>query len=332
MTILLTGCTGNIGYEAARQLNGHRVLALVRDPSAEISLPNVKVIHDLDQARDCEVIIHSAANTAFRAPLEELRASNVALTQRLLDFAKDCPRLRRFVHVSTACVCGKDGGTVPESMLPRPTGFVNNYEQSKWEAEQTVHESGLPASIVRLSIVAGSEVDGHVRRRGALHHTLFWLWKGLIPMMPGTSETPVDIISTEHAARVIISAALAPESVPLLHACAGAEAAQLGELLQHLTAEFATHSAAWRSGAHSLPEIVDAETFALFEQTVQQSGDVLFQRVCADSKSFLPGLLHPRVYDTAIADALCPFPRADWRSLTSHVTHHVLSTHLPRVA
>lgn len=332
MTLLLTGCTGNICYEVARQLGDHRVLALVRDPAAEISLPKVTVIHDLEQARECEVIIHSAANTAFRAPLEELRESNVALTQSMLDFAQACPRLRRFVHVSTACVCGKDGGTIPEAMLPKPTEFVNNYEQSKWEAEQLVHESGLPTSIVRLSIVAGSEVDGHVRRRGALHHTLFWLWKGLIPMMPGTNETPVDIISTEHAARVIVSAALASETLPLLHACAGLHAPRLGELLQYLTTEFATHSAAWRSGAHSPPEIVDAETFALFEQTVQQSGDVLFQRVCEDSKSFLPGLLHPRVYDTALADALCPLPRADWRALASHVTRHVLSTHLPRVA
>ncbi len=60
--------------------------------------------------------------------------------------------------------------------------------------EELVLDSGL-AEIVRLSIVAGSEKDGSVRRTGGLHHALFWLWKGLIPMMPGAPETSLDLIS-----------------------------------------------------------------------------------------------------------------------------------------
>lgn len=329
MKILLTGFTGNIGYEIARQLQGHEVLALVRNYPAESVMPHVTCLHEdgLDAARDCGVIIHCAASTTFNAPLETLRAANVDMTQRLLDFARTCPGLRRFVHVSTACVCGTTGGVIPEEPLPAPEAFVNAYERSKWEAEQRVLDSGLPACIARLSIVAGSEVDGSVRRRGALHHTLFWLWKGLIPMMPGTPETPVDLISTEHAARAVVHAALADRAPAVMHVCAGAKAPRLGKLQEHLAQEFARVSSGWRSGAIALPEIVDAGTFALFEQTVQQSGDILFQRVCTDSKSFLPGLLHPRVYATAQADALCPMPGYDWRSLSTQVTRHVLARH-----
>lgn len=329
MKILLTGLTGNIGHEIARQLAGHEVLAWVREVSSAPVMAHVKLLReeDLQTARDCEVIIHCAASTTFNAPLETLREANVSMTQTLLDFAGGCPKLKRFVHVSTACVCGIDGGLIPEASLPEPGAFVNAYEQSKWEAEQRVLASSLPVCIARLSIVAGSETDGSVRRRGALHHLLFWLWKGLIPMMPGTADTPVDMISTEHAARGVVSAALAGSAPPVIHVCAGGRAPRLGELIQHVAQDFSSTSAGWRSGAIAAPEIVDAETFALFEQTVQQSGDLLFQRVCTDSKSFLPGLLHPRTYATAQAESLNPEPAYDWRKLSTLVTRHVLARH-----
>ncbi len=313
MTILLTGATGNIGHEVALRLAGHRVIALVRPGST--------------LAAETEAVIHCAASTAFRAPLAELRAINVGGTGHLLAFAARCPHLRQFVHVSTACVCGAAGGLIPEAPLPLPPAFVNAYEQSKWEAEQLVLAARLPACIVRLSIVAGSQVDGSVRRLGALHHMLWWLWKGLIPMMPGAADTPVDLISTEYAAQVIVAAvhARAPSSPIILHGCAGFLAPCLGDLLQHVAAEFSLRSPVWRSGSIEPPAMVDAATFAMFEQTVLQSGDVLFRRVCEDSRSFLPGLLHPRRYATAVADSLCPPPPLDWRHLATLVTRHVLT-------
>lgn len=329
MTFFLTGITGNIGSEVARQLHEHQVYALIREGSELLAMPHVTLLQEseMDAARHCDVIIHCAASTVFTAPRESLLEANVKLTDQLLDFARTCPRLRRFVHVSTACVCGEAGGLVPEAALPRPAAFVNAYEESKWEAEQHVQASGLPHSIVRLSIVAGSERDGHVRKRGALHHTLFWLWKGLIPMIPGRPETPVDLISTEHAARVICAAAQPSEVPAFLHACAGAQAPRLGELMQHVQQQFAAVHPGWQSGALVLPELVDAATFALFEETVRQSGDAIFHRVCADSRSFLPGLLHPRTYATSQADTLCPCPEYDWRQLSILVTRHVLSRH-----
>ena len=40
------------------------------------------------------------------APLAELRQTNVTGTAALLEFARQCPRLRRFIHLSTTCVAG----------------------------------------------------------------------------------------------------------------------------------------------------------------------------------------------------------------------------------
>ncbi|MDB6079719.1 MAG: hypothetical protein JWO82_3466 [Akkermansiaceae bacterium] len=334
MNIFLTGYTGNLGPALAGALTGHAVQALVRDPSHAPVLPHVKVVAGsfedlpLSLQGEIEVIIHSAASTAFLAPLEDLRRTNVEGTARMLDFARNCPRLKKFVHVSTACVCGLRSGDIPEARLPRPPAFVNSYEQSKWEAEELIFESGLPAEIVRLSIVAGSERDGAVRSAGALHHTLFWLWKGLIPMMPGSADTPVDLISTEYAAEVVAACANAPLApLRVIHGCAGDRAPSLGELLTSLTTIFSTKSAAWQRGSIAAPMMVDAETFALFEETVVQSGDLLFRRVCQDSKAFLPGLLHPRRYLTRRASELpCREPSSDWRSLAQLVTRHVIDS------
>ena len=47
-------------------------------------------------------IVHGAASVAFDVSLEESRQINVEGTRRMLDFARACPRLRRFTYVSTA--------------------------------------------------------------------------------------------------------------------------------------------------------------------------------------------------------------------------------------
>jgi len=255
MTILLTGYTGNVGVEIARQLASHRILAVVQDVACAPQLDGVKLIEgSLEHLpgavqEETEVIVHAAASVAFKSPLEELRRTNVDGTAALLEFARGCPRLRRFVHVSTICVHGDRTGAMTETPVDGDPLFVNGYEQSKWEAEQLVLDSELPAEIVRLAIVAGSERDGAVRRPGALHHALYWLYKGLIPMIPGTPEAGVDLISTEFAARVIASTVdAAPQPGRIVHASAGSAAPRLAELLDFLAVFFAKQLSAARAG------------------------------------------------------------------------------------
>ena len=226
--------------------------------------------------------------------------------------------------MSTICVCGDRTGPTPEAPLPEAPHFVNPYEQSKWEAERLVLAAELPAEIVRLAIVAGSERDGSVRRPGALHHALYWLYKGLIPMIPGTAESRVDLISTEFAATVLAAALRsAPEPGRIVHASAGTESPKLGELLDFLAGFFSQHHRGWASGAVSRPDIVDRETFTLFEKSVMQSGDLLFRRVCDDAQSFLPMLLYPRTMATSLAKSV---PLADWRTLARRVASWLIET------
>ncbi len=323
MNILLTGYTGNVGLEIARLLAGHRVHALVRDPSAAPAAENVVLVPGTLKevpdalAPEIELIVHSAASIAFRAPLAELRDVNVTGTASLLEFAKHCPRLQKFVHVSTTCVAGDRRGRIAETRMTERPGFINAYEQSKWEAEDVVLSSGLPVEIARLAIVAGSETSGSVRRPGALHSALFWLYRGLIPMVPGTSDSRVDLISTEFAARVVALLAGAPvRPGRIVHATMGESAPCLSELLDFLAGRFAARHQGWARGSIILPDIVDATTFELFESAVRQSGDALFKRVSEDSRSFLPGLLYPRTFAASLAAEASP---VDWRTLAGRV-------------
>jgi long-chain acyl-CoA synthetase len=318
----------------ARLLAPNRVLALVRDAANAPWVDGVTLVEGtlecLPASLQCEVeaIVHCAASVAFRRPLEDLRRTNVAGTAALLEFARRCPRLRRFIHASTICVYGDRTGEAPEAPVVGLPGFVNPYEQSKWEAEGLVLDSGLPVEIVRLAIVAGSECDGSVRRPGALHHALYWLYKGLIPMIPGAANSPVDLISTEFAAGVIAETLRAtPQPGRIVHASAGKAAPRLGELLELLGAHFSLHHRGWASGAVSLPEIVERETFNLFKRSVEQSGDILFQRVCDDADSFLPVLLYPRTMQTSLAESV---PSADWRTLVHQVTGWLIATNWNR--
>jgi nucleoside-diphosphate-sugar epimerase len=81
-------------------------------------------------------------------------------TGSVLAFARHCTRLEKFIHLSTTCIAGKRTGIIPDAPLSCDAGFVNAYEQTKWEAEELVLRSGLPSQIVRLATVVGSERMG----------------------------------------------------------------------------------------------------------------------------------------------------------------------------
>src|SRR5262249_45280991 len=144
-------------------------------------------------------IIHGAAETSFSSELEAAREVNVAGTANLLRLAAGCPRLRALCHLGTGYVAGQRTGGIRRNPLADNCGFVNAYEQSKWEAEQLLqsHTNRFPISIIRLSTIFGDSQDGVVTKLGAIHHALRFFFHSLAPFVPGTAESPVDLISLD---------------------------------------------------------------------------------------------------------------------------------------
>jgi len=272
-----------------------------------------------------EVIVHAAADTRFNAPYEVLHRTNVTGTRNVLEFAARCRRLRKFVHISTTCVAGKRVGVIREAPLPQAP-FVNAYEQTKHEAEQLVLDANLPTQIIRLATALGSERDGSIPRWGAAHMTLYFLYRGLISMVPGSPRASLDFISIELAASVITAAALDPKvRHKILHVSSG-DAAPLAEFLDFAAERFA------RRGFVK-PPIVDETTFRLFQDSVRASRDLLFNQVLGCTECFLPGLLYPKKYATCNAEALlgrAPLPIAPWRELAGRVIDHCMATNWRR--
>ncbi|HEX3356789.1 MAG TPA: SDR family oxidoreductase [Tepidisphaeraceae bacterium] len=245
---------------------------------------------------ETEVIIHAAADTNFRGKGQTHWETNVQGTQRLLDLAGRCKRLRKIIFVSTICSAGIQTGLIREEpILEKPT-FANAYERTKWEAEQVVLASDLPVEIVRVGIVIGSSITGAVYRLGAFHHVMKWFGGGQMPVVPGRPDTPVDLIDAELAAKLIRKATTSPSKPgSIYHAAAGKRAVLLGDLFQF-----------------SSQQLLDDREYDSSLLGQKEDHSPAHARL---AKAWLPVLLASRTYDTTQAEALWggPLPLADWR-------------------
>ena len=109
--------------------------------------------------------IHHLAGIYFMGVDDETaRRVNVAGTRTVLDLARDCGRLERLVHWSTAMVSGDRKGTFYEDDLETGQKFHNAYERTKYEAERLVRNAlrQLPITIMRPGIVVGDSKTGEI--------------------------------------------------------------------------------------------------------------------------------------------------------------------------
>lgn len=151
-------------------------------------------------------ILHAAASTRFTLPLNEARRNNVETTERLLAFAKACDKLQRFGFVSTAYVAGKRRGIILEEEFEHGEGFLNTYEQSKYEAETLVRTENkqLPIIIFRPSLIITPFQRSGSSPVNALTLGLFLARKGFLPILPGNANNRLDIIEAELASTAIV--------------------------------------------------------------------------------------------------------------------------------
>lgn len=358
-TLLLTGATGALGVPLLagllRARAFERIVALTRVDSAVLRAALLRESPGLDLAtlscahaelgtadgeralsalpRAVDCIVHTAACTKFRAPAAQLAQTNVEGTRQILAWAAALPRAPRVVHFSTTCVAGQRTGEVLEMPLPDDRGFVNDYERTKWQAEQLVAASPLQPEIVRLATVIGSARDGHLHRPAAFHTTLRWLYGGLLPMMPGDDTTRLDLLPTELVTGFVVRLLAGPvEPGGIYHVSNGIRGVPLGELLDFAAQKFSVRSAAWRGGQILPPALAPRAAFEDFRVTIAKSRDFLFNQVLESVDSFLPELFYPKCYATVRAEAVWggPLPLPDWHEWLGCVIDYALDTDFGR--
>ncbi len=211
-TILLTGATGVVGSALLPMLQRHfSVISLTRrgrvdseQVHGDIARPRL----GLDQMTyktlcdQVDFVVHAAAVTDFAAGAQTIQELNVAGTGRICDFTADSKA--RLLYVSTAFVARAEltrsatGNDLREAVA-RPEDYLD----SKRAAEHLVGASGVPAAIVRPSVVIGDSATGHIVRLQGLHTIASAVLKNQLPLVPLEPFSRIDFIPQDVVARAL---------------------------------------------------------------------------------------------------------------------------------
>jgi len=248
-------------------------------------------------------IIHCAADIRFRLPIDQARATNTAGTRRLLALARKCKRLEKFAHISTVYVAGKHRGIIREEQLTKPPGFMNSYQQSKYEAEELVFEAmrDIPASIFRLSTII-SDSNGKVRQFNYFHQLVKLVPRNPFPIIPGNPEAAIDLIAgdwTVSALALLYESHFVPGRV--YHICAGREHSMTVEEILRWTFHIFNQS---RTKPAMQPRLVTLDEFERFAMQQARKGNAPVRGLLRVLREFLPHLAIPQYYDNAETLAL----------------------------
>ena len=343
--LFITGATGLVGEGVLRQMlrndPGLEAFALVRDelrwrlvasrlgPLAsrvvavrgDATLPGLGleplVRHRVE--RETRIVVHAAADTSFSRSLDHARFVNTLGTYHVAEVASDCTQLDRIVFVSTAFVAGRATGLVLELDNGCQAGWVNAYEQSKYEAESTMRASALRWTIVRPSTIVCRGLEGDIPQINAVHRALRIYHRGLAAMIPGDRANPFDVITSSYVVDAVARLALDERALRrTVHLCSGRGALTLGELVD-TAYEVWAESPEWRKRGVERAIITDATTYGLFERAVMETGDVRLRSVLSSLSHFIPQLALPKLFDTTVAERLLEVPapavRTYWKPM-----------------
>ncbi|MFE4824689.1 SDR family oxidoreductase [Streptomyces sp. NPDC056704] len=287
--IVITGADGYLGRRAAAEFlttTDDRLVLTVRSADRqELAAKSVALRTELGEAADSRVeivpadltreaplagvagevtgIVHTAARTAFDVSPSQAQAINVDGTLRVARFAADCPRLERFLLLSTLVSAGLRSGPVAETLLDDDVAYANHYEWSKAEAERrlTADFPDLPISIARLSTIVADDKSGRVTQHNAFHNTLKLFFYGLLTLMPGRPDTPLYLATADFTSRGIVHLVQPKTPTGVYHlAPAPSEAVRLGEVMDTVFDVFETDPAFVRRRLLR-PEFCDVDSF-----------------------------------------------------------------------
>ncbi|MEZ6123640.1 MAG: SDR family oxidoreductase [Planctomycetaceae bacterium] len=244
MYTLITGATGLVGRYLVRDLllNGHRLAVVVR-PSRKCSprermeqilqfweeelgrsLPRPVVLagdiaepgfgmseQDREWVRghvDC--LIHSAAILEFYGEDRsgEPWRTNLGGTRNMIEFCREL-QIHDIHYVSTAYVAGMQTKPIMEDALEAGQTFRNDYEESKYLAEQEVRKIDFAdhVTIYRPAVISGDSVTGYTNTYHGIYLYLR-LMAMTIPNIPvaedGFRHTPIRLAITGEERRNVI--------------------------------------------------------------------------------------------------------------------------------
>lgn len=161
MKILVTGVTGQLGYDCVKQLelDGDEVLGV---SSKEFPLTEPLKMEAYLRKFKPEAVIHCAAYTAVDKAEDEPEACRAVNAEGTRNLSRLCREIdAKLIYISTDYVFP---GTGEEPYAEdAPAAPVNVYGASKWEGETAVRELLTKYFIVRISWVFGYNGRNFIR-------------------------------------------------------------------------------------------------------------------------------------------------------------------------
>lgn len=150
--ILLTGKTGQVGYELERSLQGlGEIIALDR---SQMDLANLAQVRDVIRSVKPNLIINPAAYTAVDKAESEPELAMRINGEAPGVMAEEAKKLgAAMIHYSTDYVF--DGSKSTPYVETDPTCPINVYGATKLAGEQAIQAAGIPHLILRTSWVYG---------------------------------------------------------------------------------------------------------------------------------------------------------------------------------
>lgn len=194
----------------------------------------------LDPDRVVE-IHHLAALYDVAAPGDRLHRVNVEGTERVLDLAGRCGRLRGLHYVSTCYVSGRYPGRFREDQLHDAGPFNNAYEETKHRAEVAVRErieAGLPATIYRPAMVVGDSGTGATQKADGPYFVVRFLLRqpgvAVLPVVGDPEGTRVNVVPRDFVVDAIAHLSSGSADGALCYHLADPEPPTLDEALEAL--------------------------------------------------------------------------------------------------
>jgi nucleoside-diphosphate-sugar epimerase len=119
---------------------------------------------------------------------------------------------------STTSVSGRLQGRIAEGELPRPPGFANAIDESRYRAEQAVREAmeRVPTTILRPSIVVGDSRTGEIDRMEGPYLLILLMLSSPVDLrvpLPGRGDVPLNLVPIDYAVDAGVAIANDPRSV-----------------------------------------------------------------------------------------------------------------------
>lgn len=158
--ILLTGKTGQVGYELERSLQGlGEIIALDR---SQMDLANLDQVRDVIRSIKPNLIINPAAYTAVDKAESEPELAMRINGEAPGVMAEEAKKLgAAMIHYSTDYVF--DGSKSSPYIETDPTCPINVYGATKLAGEQAIQAAGIPHLILRTSWVYGMSGNNFLR-------------------------------------------------------------------------------------------------------------------------------------------------------------------------